>query len=158
MKKAIFIVLLFSNLHTIAQEKTFYNQINQENIILDIREKFTIINKEVDHSYIKKEHDIETASSEGSEIYSFYDQSKLRKISATYFGEMGKNKTDYYFWNDSIFFIFKQDFFTTAPFTILKTFQIWALKRTILTRLYFKKIVTIFTKTNSFAGSIRKKI
>lgn len=95
---------------TYAQDVSFIDNIDEEKVISDIREKFKSINENAETTYIKKEHEIEASSSEGSEVYSYYDKNDLRKIHVSFYGEIGKSIIEYYFWNESVFFIFRQDY------------------------------------------------
>ena len=66
--------------------------------------------------YIKKEFDLDDYSSEGGIMQSYSDEKDyLTKIKATYFGHSGKSEWNYYFKNDSLFFVDKQEFRYIRP-------------------------------------------
>lgn len=87
---------------------------SDEEIISDIREKFGDINSNV-NSYKKIKKDLMGESAEGGKLEGYYKNDELKKIIATYFGEMGKSIEEYYFWNNNLFFIFVQDYHYNMP-------------------------------------------
>jgi hypothetical protein len=86
----------------------------EEEIISDIREKFGAINYNID-SYKKVKKDLMDQSTEGGELEGHYKNGELKKIVASYYGEMGKLIEEYYFWDNDLFFVFTQDFSYNMP-------------------------------------------
>jgi hypothetical protein len=61
--------------------------------------------------YTKKEFDLNDYSSEGGSLESYSNKKgSLIKLKATYFGHSGKSQWNYYFKNDSLFFVDKQEY------------------------------------------------
>jgi len=64
-----------------------------------------------EHPYVKKEFNLNDYSSEGGIVQSYSNErGYLVKIKATYFGHSGKSEWDYYFQNDSLFFVDKKEY------------------------------------------------
>ncbi len=74
-----------------------------------------LINDNYLNNYLNINKDLSENSAEGGEIKAYYDDTVLRKVIATYYGEAGKKVVDYYFWDKSIFFIFVQDYKYNSP-------------------------------------------
>jgi len=79
---------------------------NERQIIEDIRARYKIINET--QGFKVKEYNLEGYSAEGTIITTYHSGAKLMKAIAAYYGESGKEILEYYFWDDSIMFIFSQ--------------------------------------------------
>lgn len=99
---------------TTLEPKTEKEKLNDEEIVSDIREKFEIINQKSD-SYETKNIKVLDESTEGGELKSYYQNEELKKVVASYFGEMGKTVEEYYFNENNIFFVFTQQFSYDKP-------------------------------------------
>ena len=82
---------------------------NEEEIVSDIRVMFKEINQN-SVSYETKSMEITGESTEGGELKSYYQNEQLKKVVASYFGEMGKTIEEYYFSEDNVFFVFTQQY------------------------------------------------
>lgn len=83
-------------------------------IINEIKKQYAEVNAKT-ASYSKVEKDILGQSTEGGVMIAYYDNSDLKKITTTYYGEMGKSITEYYFNQNGLFFAFRSDFFYNKP-------------------------------------------
>jgi hypothetical protein len=83
-------------------------------IINEIKKQYAEVNAKVS-SYNKVEKKILGQSTESGIIIAYYDNTNLKKIVTTYFGEMGKTVTEYYFNQDGLFFAFKSEYFYNKP-------------------------------------------
>src|SRR3712207_3137467 len=73
-------------------------------IIARIRERFAEIGRELP-TYRQTGHPLDY-SLEGGSLTGFYRGSELRKLEATMYGEMWRGREEYYFWGDSLFFVY----------------------------------------------------
>ncbi|MBK5213268.1 MAG: SH3 domain-containing protein [Flavobacteriaceae bacterium] len=87
---------------------------NIETKIVQIRERFKTINSNIS-DYKKVEKDIVGQSSEGGTIVGFSLKGNWMKIVKTDYGEMGKTIGEYYYWNNSLFFLFNRVFHYDSP-------------------------------------------
>jgi hypothetical protein len=53
--------------------------------------------------------DLYDFSAEGGEVEACYSAGQLRRLNAIYYGEGGRMRENYYFWNDTLEFLFRQD-------------------------------------------------
>ena len=86
----------------------------EEEIISDIREKFGAVNYNI-NSYKKVKKELMDESTEGGELEAFFKKEELKKIVASYYGEMGKLIKEYYFWDNDLFFVFTQEYSYDMP-------------------------------------------
>ncbi len=86
----------------------------EEEIILNIREKFRDIN-ENSNSYKKVIKNLTEESSEGADLEGYYGNDELKKVVASYFGSIGKLIEEYYFFDNELFFVFTQEYHYTKP-------------------------------------------
>lgn len=77
----------------------------EDPVILRIRAHFTVIEREAS-TYQCRSLDLEGFSAEGGSLEACYAGRELRRLSATYLGETGRASERYYFWNDSLEFLF----------------------------------------------------
>ena len=87
---------------------------NEEELISDIRQKFKEINQNT-ASYKMKSKELMGESTEGGELKSYYQNEELKKVVATYFGEMGKLIEEYYFSKNKVFLAFTQQYSYDKP-------------------------------------------
>jgi hypothetical protein len=78
-----------------------------KDIVSDIRSKFKKVNTNLSN-YKKVHKDMDDESTEGGELIAYYDNAKLYKIEAIYYGETYNRKFDYYLWAGRLFFIFEK--------------------------------------------------
>ncbi len=83
--------------------------------ITEIRKKCQRINQNI-QTYNKKEKKDNTKSTDGGIIKGYYKNKQLQLISAEYFGESGKIKTDYYFNNGMLIQAVKTEFNYNRPY------------------------------------------
>jgi hypothetical protein len=76
-----------------------------DSIIKDIRAKYKNIRDNFS-TYDTTTAEILGESTEGGQAVAFYDGDAIKLIKVTWFGEMGKRKTEYYFDNGQLFFAF----------------------------------------------------
>lgn len=74
--------------------------------IKEIRNVFYSTEKNINDFEIKT-FDLSDNSSQGGELEVFHLENKISKATITYYGELGKVTKDFYFRNDSLFFIFE---------------------------------------------------
>jgi hypothetical protein len=109
MRLIIFFFLFFT-LHNI---KSFGVQINDSGTeqldtaktIESIKSKYQKISSGI-ASYRKATKDIYGQSSEGGQAEVYYDGDNLKKMVITHFGEIGKQRTEYYVDGGKVFFIY----------------------------------------------------
>jgi hypothetical protein len=76
---------------------------NEEEIVKDIREKFTTVNTNL-KSYEVKEYDLSGESTEGGALTAYSVDGNIVLLRAKYFGEMGNTTEEYYFYNNELYF------------------------------------------------------
>lgn len=96
-----------------------------------IRSEYTIINSETLKCTTE---DIEDQSTEGGEVKKCYKGKELRKLTAAFYGEMGKTIEEYYFKNGELIFLFEKRTYYTAPIYNSSNFKI---KSIVESRYYF---------------------
>ncbi len=87
--------------------------INEEEIISEIRKQFEEINQNTD-SYKMKSKEIMGESAEGGELKSYYRNGALRKVVASYYGEIGKSQEEYYFSEKTCFLFLHKNIHTIS--------------------------------------------
>ena len=97
-----------------SEPKTEKEFLNDDEIISDIRKKFGEINQNT-ASYKTKSMEMMGESAEGGELKGYYQNEELKKVVASYFGEMGKSIEEYYFSEDNVFFVFTQQYSYDKP-------------------------------------------
>ena len=90
------------------------SQVEEQEIIQDIRKKYKIINDNC-NLYKRISSGLMGYSTEGGNIVAYFDNADLRKAVVTYYGETGKVIYEYYVWDNDVFFIFRQDFYYNSP-------------------------------------------
>ena len=103
-----------------------------KNIISDIRREYKNINSDTNLIVIEK--DFTGLSTEGGILFSYYDETILRKSVLRFYGEMGKRVDEYYFKDGKLIFLFKKEFFYNQPIYIEDGFEI---EKTEENRFYF---------------------
>ncbi len=86
----------------------------EADIILDIKEKYASIHNNL-KSFKVVTKEAMGESTEGGYLEGYYSDKALKKIVASYFGEMGKQVEAYYFWEDELFFVFTQTYQYNMP-------------------------------------------
>jgi len=72
--------------------------------IVAIRKAYTEIERSL-RSYRRARHDLVGFSTEGGYVDAWFEGPHLRKLAATYYGEMGRGSEEYYFVDDSLVFV-----------------------------------------------------
>lgn len=85
--------------------------------VSDIKKQFYEINSNCS-SFSMIEKNIYNETSEGAYIIAFYKIDELKKIIATYYGEMGKSEYEYYFYNGEVIFIYNRELIYDRPIYI----------------------------------------
>ena len=62
------------------------------------------------------ETDIEGQASEGSQLKAWLDNDEVRKLEVIHYGEMGKLRTEFYYWLGQLFFVFQAEDHYKEPF------------------------------------------
>nr|WP_067062798.1 hypothetical protein [Mucilaginibacter sp. L294] len=75
-----------------------------DTLALKVQEAIVAVIEEHQANYRVIEKDVEGESSEGGFISGSFDGKKLRKLSATYYGETGKVTSEYYLYDDNVIF------------------------------------------------------
>ena len=90
------------------------NSANTGELISDIDKKFEEINQKIT-SLRKKEGEITDESAEGGILESYYQNEDMKKVVASYYGEMGKLIEEYYFDENTLFFALTQSYSYDKP-------------------------------------------
>lgn len=88
----------------------------EEPAILRIRAHYAQIEREAS-GYRCRTLDLQGFSAEGGGLEACYAGNELRRLSATYLGESGRGKEQFYFWGDSLEFLFRQSQHYSQPFS-----------------------------------------
>ena len=107
MKKYFLIVMCF--LCTMAYSKQFLT-------VDDVRAEYELIQKDMP-KYEKVNVPDNGNSSEGGEAVYYYENKRLKVITADYFGEMGKSHEEVYFGDNYPIFVYKERYEYNAPAT-----------------------------------------
>jgi hypothetical protein len=95
-----------------------------------IRRQYGAINRRAaKHKKVKKE--LLGFSAEGGELVAYLSGPSIVKISATFYGEMGRATDEFYYWNDKLIFVFRRHLHYSGPLT-------GKVVRTTENRYYFK--------------------
>jgi hypothetical protein len=86
----------------------------EDTAILRIRAHFTQIERDV-HGYRCRTMELQGFSTEGGDLEACFDGNTLRRLTAVYLGESGRVKEHFYFWNDSLEFLFSHAERYTRP-------------------------------------------
>lgn len=100
--------------YAFSKDQTYCSSIDTIKIISEIKKQYITINSKA-AGYNKVEKDIIEQSAEGGIILALYDNSDLKKVITTYYGETGKAVTEYYFNSGSLFFAIKREYFYDKP-------------------------------------------
>ena len=92
----------------VAQEK------NNLEIINRIKKTMHYINNNI-NEYSKREKDVFGESSEGGVLLGYYEKGKLKKVSASIYGESGKTLSDYYVDDSGLYFVKELSYFYNMP-------------------------------------------
>lgn len=99
-------------------------------MIATIRARYAEIEREVP-SYRTVRRDVMDESLEGGYLDAYYRGAELRKITVMHYGETGSASTEYYFWGERLFFVYRQDHTYDEPLS-------GRIARTETDRLYFE--------------------
>ena len=89
----------------------------EEELVSDIKKYFGDVNSNI-NSYKKTKKDLMDQSTEGGELEGYYNHGELKKIVASYYGEMGKLIEEYYFYDNTLFFFFTQNYLYNMPLSM----------------------------------------
>ena len=81
-----------------------------------IRQQYAAINRKA-AKYQKVKKDLLGFSAEGGELVAYLSGPSIVKISATFYGEMGRATDEFYYSNDKLIFIFRRHSHYRAPLT-----------------------------------------
>jgi hypothetical protein len=76
--------------------------------IQTIRQQYASINRNV-AKYRKVKKELSGFSAEGGELIAYFKGPAIVKISATYFGEIGRATEEYYYVNEKLIFVYRKD-------------------------------------------------
>jgi hypothetical protein len=127
-------ILFFSVLPLFAQDKHPVDKFD-ERIIQDIQKKCASI--DAIKSYRKIERDIDGKSTEGGALVYYLQDGIIRKIVETLYFESGKNIDEYYFWKDSLIFVFNKKLYYDLPINVAPEEEIGKVGKTEENRYYF---------------------
>jgi hypothetical protein len=82
-----------------------------------IKVQFAEINNNL-YSYKKVVKTDTAETTEGNEILLFFSGSEIKKIRATYYGETGKNISEYYFFNKKLIFYYLTEYNYKVPINV----------------------------------------
>ena len=80
-----------------------------------IHENYSVVRENL-ASYTTETVEVWDESSEGGEAIGYFHQARVQMIEVVLFGETRKYSSEYYFKNDSLYFVFTQDFIYNRPF------------------------------------------
>lgn len=120
----------------------------EDDIVAEIKKAFADINQNT-ASYKVESKEIMDESTEGGELKAYYQDEDLKKVVASYFGEMGKTVEEYYFSEENAFFIFTQQYSYDKPITVEGS----AVKQIEENRYYLHK-----NKLMRWIGSNKEKV
>lgn len=103
-------------------------------LLKKIERQFTAINLKLD-SYKKISRDMPGFSAEGGTVTGYYEQSELVKSQTVFYAETGKVETDYYFFDNRLFFQYSKETVYNKPIYIKGC----RTKKVQENRLYFDK-------------------
>ena len=95
-----------------------------------IRRQYAAINRNA-AKYQKVKKELLGFSAEGGELVAYLSGPSIVKITATFFGEMGRATDEYYYSNDKLIFVFRKQSHYRAPLS-------GKVARTTENRYYFK--------------------
>ena len=98
--------------------------------IQTIRQQYAAINRNT-AKYKKVKKELLGFSAEGGELIAYLSGPSIVKISATFYGEMGRATDEFYYSNDKLIFIFRRSLHYSAPLS-------GKVVRTTENRYYFK--------------------
>jgi hypothetical protein len=79
-----------------------------EDSIQSIRQQYAVINKHAAR-YKKVKKQLSGFSTEGGELVAYFDGSAVMKITATYYGESGRDNEEYYYQDGKLIFVYRKD-------------------------------------------------
>ena len=85
-----------------------------DSLVRQIRTKYTAIRENL-KCYDTTSTALSGESTEGGESIAQYDGKNIKYIEVTYYGETGKTKTEYYFDNGQLFFVFETVYTYNRP-------------------------------------------
>jgi len=110
--------LLIGNCYS---QKSSTFSVNEENkIVLDIRKKFTEIENDYSSKYKRVEKELNDYSTEGGTATMYYNIDQIRKVKISFYGETGKSITEYYIWDNKVFFMFRKSYYYNSPIYFIK--------------------------------------
>lgn len=71
-----------------------------------IRRRYDAVDRDLSRCR-KVERDLPGESTEGGELTAYFLNQSLRKLVATFYGETGQAREEYYFWDDRLFFVLR---------------------------------------------------
>lgn len=95
-----------------------------------IRQQYAAINRSA-AKYKKVKKELLGFSAEGGELVAYLSGPSIVKISATFYGEMGRATDEFYYSNDKLIFVFRRQSYYRAPLS-------GKVVRTTENRYYFK--------------------
>lgn len=95
-----------------------------------IRRQYAAINRNA-AKYQKVKKELLGFSAEGGELIAYFSGPSIVKISATFYGEMGRATDEFYYSNDKLIFVFRRQSFYRSPLS-------GKVVRTTENRYYFK--------------------
>jgi hypothetical protein len=81
-----------------------------------IRQQYAAINRKI-AKYQKVKKELLGFSAEGGELVAYLSGPSIVKISATFYGEMGRATDEFYYSNDKLIFVFRRHSHYRAPLT-----------------------------------------
>ena len=79
-----------------------------------IRQRYAKVERELKQSRQVK-RDLPGESAEGGELTGYFKKGSLRKLGAQFFGEGGRAREEYYFWEGELFFVLRTESHYTKP-------------------------------------------
>ena len=99
------------------ESKQSNTSVDTVQLINTIRKEYSEINSKV-AKYHKVEKNVFDQSAEGGVIIAYYDNKDLKKANTTFYGEMGKVMTEYYFNKDGLIFAYSIEYNYDKPMYI----------------------------------------
>ena len=83
--------------------------------VTTIRSRYDAVDKDLSRCQQVK-RDLPDESAEGGELTAYFSDQSLRKLVAKCYGEIGRSREEYYFWDDRLFFVLRVEWRYDWPF------------------------------------------
>lgn len=128
--KRISVVVVIVLFGVLASHEAKAQEAQAQDPVQAIRQQYANINRNA-AKYRKVKKELLGFSAEGGELVAYFSGPSIVKISATFYGEMGRATDEFYYWNDKLIFAFRKHSHYRTPLS-------GKVVRTTENRYYFK--------------------